>query len=88
MQTLPGIFLEVQTRDSNFFGSAASWDLDPTVLGQGLVVLGDLIALGQIGIEIVFTGKDRCLVNPAIYRHGSEHGEFDRFAVQNRQGTW
>ena len=33
VQTLPGIFFEVQPRDANLLGSAGGRDLDPAVLG-------------------------------------------------------
>src|SRR4029077_829727 len=75
VQTLASIFLEVQPRNSNLLDSAAGWDLDPTVLSQRLIVLRDLVALGQIRIEIILAGEDRCLVYPAIYRHGGKHSE-------------
>src|SRR6202171_1399524 len=77
----------MQTRDANLLGAAPGWDLNPSMLSERLIVLGNLVALRQIGIEIIFTGKDRCLINPAIDRHGREHSELHRLAVQNRQST-
>ena len=41
-------------------------DLDVAVLGEGLVELADLVALGKIGIEIVFAGEDGGFVDLEI----------------------
>src|SRR3974390_841306 len=55
------------------------------MLGQGFVKLRNLVALGQIGIEVVFSCEDAGRVHTAIQRHGCQSAELDCPAVQNRQ---
>ena len=43
-------------------GPLAAFDFDVAVFGQRLVVLRNLVALGQVGIEIVLAREDGCLV--------------------------
>ena len=57
------------------------------MLSERLVVLRNLVSLGQIGIEIILAGKDRSFVDPAIQSHGGEHREFDSLAIQDGQGA-
>jgi len=57
------------------------------MLGQRLVVLRNLVALGQVGIEVILARKDRCLIDAAIQRHRGQGGELDRLAVQHRQSS-
>ena len=70
-----------------FFVPPRSLDFNEAVLGQRLVVLRNLVALGQVGIEVILAGKDRSLVDAAVQRHGREHRELHRFAVQHGQGS-
>src|SRR6516165_8987581 len=68
VQAFTRIFFQVQAYDANLFLPAGTADPDPAKLGQRLVVLGDLVSLGQIGIEIVFAGENRSAVDAAIQR--------------------
>ena len=62
MNQLAGVLLHVQPLDANplqicvltFFSHL---HLNPAVLGDRLVVLGDLIVLGEVGIEILLAVK-------------------------------
>ena len=45
--------------------------------------MGDLVALGKVGIEIVFAGEARTLVHGAIQGDRGAHGHFDRAFVQD-----
>ena len=59
MQALAGIFFEMQASDSNpLAGSITAGNLKVTVLGDWLVILRDLVSLGQVRIEVVLAGKD------------------------------
>ena len=49
------------------------------------VVLRDLVALGQVGIEVVLPREDRLGMDPAAQRQGGARGELDGAAVQDRQ---
>src|SRR5918999_5389154 len=52
------------------------------------VELGDLVALGQIGIEVVLPGEDAGLVHSAPERHGGPGGQPNGFGVGHRQRAW
>jgi hypothetical protein len=55
------------------------------VLGDGLVELRDLVALGRVGVEVVLAREDAGLADLAVDGLGREHGELDAFAVEHRQ---
>ncbi len=55
------------------------------MLGDRLVVLRNLVALGKIGIEVVLAREDRVLAHLAIQRHRGQHRELHCLAVQHRQ---
>ena len=68
-----------------FLSPVGGGDLDVAVLGERLVELADLVALGKIGIEVVFAGEDGGLVDLEVERLRGLDGEFDRLAVEHRQ---
>ena len=49
------------------------------------IVLGDLVALRQVGIEVVLPREDRVGVDRAAERERRPHGELHGAAVQDRQ---
>ena len=49
------------------------------------VVLGDLVALREVGIEVVLAREDRALVDRAPERQRGLHRQLDRAAVEDRQ---
>ena len=85
MQIFGGVFFKMEARDADALLCAFMIDLDPAICGEGQLVLRDLVALGQIGIEIVFAGEARMLVDGAIQGERGAHGQFDSAFVQNRQ---
>ena len=62
VQALAGVFFQVHAGDADALGAVRSLDVDVAVFGQRLVVLRDLVALGQVGIEVILAGEDRRLV--------------------------
>ena len=59
---LAGILLHMEQLDANgieirFFPFLGNLNLDPAVLGDPFILLGDLVILGQIGIEILLAIK-------------------------------
>jgi hypothetical protein len=54
---------------------------------QRLVVLGDLVALRQVGIEVVLAVKDRAFSELAAERQTDHQPEVDRPRVDHRQRT-
>ena len=85
MQRFAGVFFEMKARDADALFLAVVIDLDPAVGGEREFVLRDLVALGQIGIEIIFAGEARMFVNGAVQGERGAHGHFHGALVQNRQ---
>ena len=60
-------------------------NVEPAMLGERLIELRNLVALGQVGIEVVFAGKDGAFANLAIDSGCGQHGELDCALVEHRQ---
>ena len=60
---------------------------EPAAAAERLVVLGDLVALGQVGIEVVLAVEDRALGQIAAERQADHQPEMDRSGVDDRQRT-
>ena len=87
VQALARVFFQVHARDADLLRAVRGFDLDVAVLGQRLVVLRNLIALGQVGIEVVLAREDGGFANLAVQRGRGEDGELHRALVQHRQST-
>ena len=85
MQALTRIFFEVNARDANFLLLGAGLDSDKAMLGQRLVILRNLVTLGQIRIEVVLAREDRKRLNVAAERERRLDRVIDRGAVEDRQ---
>jgi len=48
-----GIFFEMEARDADALFFTVDFDFEPAAGGQGQFVLRDLVALGQVWIEII-----------------------------------
>ncbi len=57
----------------------------PSLAGERLVVLGNLIALRQVGIEIILAGKHGLCVDPAAQRERRANRKLDRAPVEHGQ---
>src|SRR5579864_3448369 len=64
---------------------ARDFDIKPAARGERQFVLRDLIALGQVRVEIVFAGEARTLVNGTVERESRAHGYLDGALVENRK---
>src|SRR5437016_4095232 len=73
----------METRDADALCGAGDFDVEPAASRDREFVLGDLVALGKVGIEIVFAGEARTLVHGAIQGDRGAHGHFDRAFVQD-----
>src|SRR5260370_4259991 len=73
---LGGVFFEVQTRYADALFCAVVVDFDPAAGGQRQLVLGVLIALGQVGIAIYHSREPRLFVNSAIQRQRDAYSHF------------
>lgn len=87
MQKFSCVLFEVHTFDANGF---VAGDFDVAVIADrvGFFVLADLIALRQIGIEIVFAMKKRTAADVAVERECGFEDEDDGGVVNDRQGAW
>ncbi len=56
---LAGIIFHVDAGDADALLPAVHLDIDEAVLGERLIVHGNLIALGRIGIEIILARETR-----------------------------
>ena len=68
-----------------FVAAVRRGNFDPAMLGQRLVVLRNLVALGQIGIKVVFAREDRALAHLAVERQRGQRGKLDGLLVQHGQ---
>ncbi len=59
MHELSGVFLDVDARDADAFGSGFGVDHHPAAFADRAVVLRNLIRLGQVRIEVVLAGELR-----------------------------
>ena len=84
VQALARIFFQMDPRNPDLL-AAILLEVDRAKLRQRLVVLGNLVALGKVGIEIVLAGKNRSLVDAAIQCHRRQHSELHRLPVHHRQ---
>ena len=88
MHALAGVFFHVQPGDAYTLACPSlARDVDVAVFGQRLVILRNLVALGQIGIEVVLAREDGGLADAAVQCHRGADGVFDRFAIQHRKGS-
>ncbi len=69
------------------FLPSASKNVQITVLGERLIVLRDLIALGQVRIEIVLSGESRKFLNLTVKCYGRADRKLDRLPAQHRQSA-
>ena len=71
--------------NANFFPRSTYGNFNVPVFANRLVILGNLIALWQIGIEIVFSREDRHGLHRAVEREGGARRELDGVGIQDRQ---
>ena len=87
VQRLAGVLLEVHAGDSNPPSAVPVTPGRLAVHANRAVVLRDLVALGQVGVEIALPRKDRYRRNPAAQGQCGAHRQFDHAAIQHRQGA-
>jgi hypothetical protein len=86
VDALAGVVLEMGSRDADAFpGAVRPHYVDMAVLGDGLVVLRNLVALRQVRIEVVLAREDGRLAHLAIQRQPRLHRHFHDAAIQHRQ---
>ena len=82
VEQLAGVLLQVEPMDAHGVPRRQG---DAAPLGQGLVVLADLVALGQVGIEVVLACEHRPPPDFAAEGQRQPYGQIDRVLVRHRQ---
>jgi hypothetical protein len=85
VQRLAGVLFHVHAGDPDRDRAAGRREADGAARRERAVVLGNLVALGQIGIEVVLSREDRPGMDLAAQREGRTRGEFHGAAIQHRQ---
>jgi hypothetical protein len=84
---LRGVLLEVRANDPNGSIALALGHRERAARAQRNVVLGDLVALREVGIEVVLAVEERVLGDLAPQREPEFDRRFDRGTVRHRQRT-
>src|SRR4029077_2838423 len=85
VETLARVIFHVQAGDADGLFLAADFNFERAQGGQRQLVHRDLIALGQIGIEIVFARKSRAGLNFAPDRKRRSQSQLQRALVEDRK---
>jgi hypothetical protein len=80
-----GVFLDVEARDADALFCAGDFDFDVADGGKRELELGDLVALGEVGIEIIFAGEAGVFVDGAVEGERGAAGHFDDALIQHRK---
>ena len=86
MQALARILLQMQAGDADFAGlSFGKVEHDRALAHHRLGILGDLIAGGQIGVEIVLAVEHRAQIDLRVQAQAGAHRLLDADLVDHRQ---
>ncbi len=85
VDVLAGVLLHVDAREPHALGVAVHRDLDRAAGADRQLVLADLIALGEIGIEVVLARPPAALGDAAAGGEAGTHRELDDPPIQHRQ---
>jgi hypothetical protein len=85
VERLAGVLFHVDPGDPDAARAAAGLELHGAAGRQRPIVLGDLIALGQVRIEVVLAREHRRRLHRAAERMRRPHRELDGALVQDRQ---
>ncbi len=80
-----GVFFHMYSPDAHALLPFGCFHHHPAVGGQRLLVLRDLISLGEVRVKVAFARKDTGVVDFAIERQGHAQGIVHRGAVNHRQ---
>ena len=87
VHVLRGVFFHVQARDADAFAAPTKIELEPPAKRDRQLILRNLIALGQVRIEIILTGEARDGLHFQVERERSANRKLERAAIQHRQGS-
>ena len=81
MNKFAGIFLHMDTGNSDTFRFIVHADVQPAVLADRLIELADLVSLWKVGIEVVLAGKGAAVGNRAVGSQAGLEGKFNYLFV-------
>ncbi len=82
---LAGVLLQMQALDADLHRLAVDVDLDLALADDRLLVLADLIALRQVGVEVVLAVEHASEVDRRLEAEPGAHGLRDALGVDHRQ---
>ena len=86
VKELSRVLLQVDAGDSHqFLFSIGSRDLHRAVDSERQLILGDLVSFGQVGIEVIFAGKEAEGGDLTVGGQCHSHGELHRLPVEDRE---
>ena len=86
MQRLAGVFFKMGAGHADALGLAVfQLDIDMAGADDGQVELRDLVALGQVGIEIVFTREHTAVRHLGVDGHAEFYRHMHGLFIQDRQ---
>ena len=81
------VLLEVRADDADLTVAVGARHDEAALRGERDVVLGDLVALRQVGIEVVLAVEERAVGDLAVERETELDRPLDRRPVRHRQGA-
>ena len=87
MQGLPGVLLHVGALDRHRVLRAFDVQSDLALIGNGLVVLADLVVLRHVRVEIVLAGEPAPACDGTAQRQADPDGRLNCLAIDHRQRT-
>ncbi len=87
MSELSGVFLQVDAANADPSLSIRGLQHQMTLGGERMFILGDLVAFGKVGIEIVLAGEDAHRGDLAPQSKGNPQSIFNCPLINHRQDT-
>ena len=78
-----GVLLQMQALDTDDFGFAVRFDLDLAFADNWLLELADLVALRQVGVEVVLAVENRAVVDLRLEAETRANGLGDALFVDD-----
>jgi hypothetical protein len=86
VQRFAGVFFQMRARDADALdGAVVEHDVDMALADDGQFVLRNLVALGQVRVEIVLARKHALAADFGVNAQAELDGHAHGFLVQHRQ---
>ena len=87
MDVLARVVFHVDAGDADAALFPVDRDVEPAVLAEGKLELRNLVVLGHVGVEIVFPGELRALIDGRVDGERHARGVFHGLAVEHGQNA-